>query len=555
MPKMIFIVWCIYIFFNSFLIHDFNIRHCYLIICFLLFLSLTVIFSKHLFHVYIIYRIISAIALCESFVCITQQIGAIQSLNHFFRVTGTQNNPNTTAMFLALSVPATYFLVLREKKRLQILAITALLITFIALFTLKCRTALLGTVIASAILLGHYFNVLSYFKSKRNRISGILIILLSIGITIPIISKTYHFKEASADTRITVWKIALQMVDQKPLIGYGYGHFEKDYNLFRVKLARHTRDVIITRAGYVNMAYNELIENAIEGGIIGGLLFLGVLVSLLVIGYNSNYSNHINVSKRVNTWNKVKFVPAAAIVTFAVMSMVNFTIQAISVMCLFILYAAILTTTSQMQQRTNKPIVEPCTFLISRKIMTLFIGLIMIVLSSYLTISQISYMSGHLAFKRAMQLFQNGDKISALQKMQQLEDQLKRSDLYYQQYGWKLVHAGKYSEAFVKLNKATGFTTNANLYLNLAYCCSKLGYCYQAIQYYNLDIQIEPVKFTPRYRLMKLYEQLGDTINMIQTAMEIVDLKLKVPSREITFYKNEAMKMIRQNKKIKYSIY
>jgi hypothetical protein len=37
----------------------------------------------------------------------------------------------------------------------------------------------------------------------------------------------------SADARVVVWKISAEMIIQRPLLGYGYGSFERNYSLFQ----------------------------------------------------------------------------------------------------------------------------------------------------------------------------------------------------------------------------------------------------------------------------------------------------------------------------------
>ena len=75
----------------------------------------------------------------------------------------------------------------------------------------------------------------------------------------------------------------MQAIAEKPILGSGYGQFEHDYNLAQAHYfatGKATQQEIYN-ASYVHMSYNEFLENLFEGGIIGLVLFVGLLVALL----------------------------------------------------------------------------------------------------------------------------------------------------------------------------------------------------------------------------------------------------------------------------------
>jgi hypothetical protein len=53
-----------------------------------------------------------------------------------------------------------------------------------------------------------------------------------------------------------------------------------------------------------------------------------------------------------------------------------------------------------------------------------------------------------------------------------------------------------------------------------------------------------PNKFTPKYELLKLYQQQKDTANVKKTALEILDMHVKIPSAEVDRIKSEASLLI-----------
>jgi len=73
---------------------------------------------------------------------------------------------------------------------------------------------------------------------------------------------------STSDHRITIWKNALILFPNHPLLGYGYGTFS---------------EVIAPLYGRVQAAHNVLIQMLVEVGIIGALLFLGCSIALLIM--------------------------------------------------------------------------------------------------------------------------------------------------------------------------------------------------------------------------------------------------------------------------------
>lgn len=73
------------------------------------------------------------------------------------------------------------------------------------------------------------------------------------------------------------------MIAENPFKGYGYGLFERNYNLKQASyFANQTSSNTERRnASFVAMAYNDYLEQTIEGGILG-LLFYSDITKVFV---------------------------------------------------------------------------------------------------------------------------------------------------------------------------------------------------------------------------------------------------------------------------------
>ena len=81
--------------------------------------------------------------------------------------------------------------------------------------------------------------------------------------------------------RLKYWKIALNLIAKKPLQGYGLRTYRKEV-YFEQALINQKEKGNFLRPGYYQTpqpreCHNDFIENFVEGGIVGGLLFLSII--------------------------------------------------------------------------------------------------------------------------------------------------------------------------------------------------------------------------------------------------------------------------------------
>jgi len=103
-----------------------------------------------------------------------------------------------------------------------------------------------------------------------------------------------------------------------------------------------------------------------------------------------------------------------------------------------------------------------------------------------------------------------------------------------------------YPLALKNLTKATNFTSDPDLYLDMGKCQQALMQPEEAKKAYQLAMFMVPTRFIPRYMLMELYRQKNDTINSLLMGRSILQIKPKVPSQEVDFYKKEARKLVQE---------
>lgn len=514
----------------------------YIVVLYFLLLKATTLFSTPNFKFELFFVSIAVIASVESVYCITQFLGGFKSQSRLFAVTGSWNNPNVTAIFLALTVPV--FLHLFQGKYKKIV-LTGFLSILISLLLLKCRAAFIGTVLSIIVFYGLEYQFINWFKNKKNSTSAKAILILGLLIIIPIGSQLYNAKKASADGRKFIWKVSAIMASEKPVTGYGYGFFEKEYNLYQVNYIQNGKATTeeLANAGPVIMPHNELLQNAVEGGIIGLILISLFFGSLLfaVKQKNRTNQNELNFEAISQAKNSYFHLAYAGVVAFIGMSMVNSTIQIVPIMCLLIIYAAIVCSTLD-------PIELPrfLSFIKRSKVFSFASKIVITTISLYLLYLLFGIATADRQNKKAKFLNEAGHYGQALQIMPDLEPYLKEDSHYWENYGRIYFKTQKFQEAIICFKKAQALSTLPEIYIGAGMSYEKLHQYPKAIQQYETLIGLYPSKFLYRMMLLEIYLKNKKSSKAIALAQEIILLKPKIPSEKVDRYKNICRSLLKQ---------
>lgn len=535
-PLLLFGLWCLYVLVHYFTNTGTLVFTIYSVALFFLLLKSTTLFSTPNFKFNLFFISIAGIATVESLYCIAQFLGWFKSQSKFFAVTGSWNNPNVTAIFLALTVPVFLFLFQGKYKKI---VLTGFLSLLIALLLLKCRAAFIGTVLSIIVFYGLEYQFINWSKNKKNSTSAKALLILGLLIIIPLSSQLYNAKKASADGRKFIWKVAATMATEKPVTGYGYGSFEKEYNLYQVNFIQNGKATTeeLANAGPVIMPHNEIIQNAVEGGSLGLVLILLFFGSLLSSVKKQKKTEIKEVNPGTGTAtamkNSVFHLAYAGVVAFIGMSMVNSTIQIVPIMCLLIIYAAIVCSTLD-------PIELPrfLSFIERSKAFSIASKTIIIAISLYLLYLLFGMATADRKNKEAKLLKEAGHYEQALQIMPDLEPYLKEDSHYWDNYGRIYFKTQKFYEAISCFKKAQTLSTLPEIYIGTGMSYGKLHQYPKAIQQYEILVALYPSKFSYRMKLLETYLKNKDTPKAIALAQQIIQLKPKIPSEKVDQYKN-----------------
>ncbi|MCS2622702.1 O-antigen ligase family protein [Bacteroides ovatus] len=207
----------------------------------------------------------------QSLVGFLQYGGALKSSGENFVLTGCFGNPGPLGGYLAVSlVSAIYLLMQKKGLAWRIIGIILSLLVGVMLVCSDSRAGWLAALVPGLYLLYkvRLFDIKN--RTSKNVLCTALIILCII-----IVAALYQYKKKSADVRLLIWTVGVEMLAEAPLCGHGTGSFAKEYMEYQARyFERHPDSVYASLSDNNTQAFNELLTVLCEQGVIGGLLIL-----------------------------------------------------------------------------------------------------------------------------------------------------------------------------------------------------------------------------------------------------------------------------------------
>lgn len=201
---------------------------------------------------------------------------------------GMFQQPNLQASLMATGVILSVYLLSTPDFRarptwIKALPLLCLLLSTFVLMSAGSRVGLLGGVGSLVLILLSRFSLL---KLRRGWVLGMFVAIIFGGSAGVIIndgalhaySKMEQLGEQGKDVRKDVYRISWEVIKDKPLLGHGIGSFQRVFHEKAAEYQSKTGSVGIT--GSFSHPHNELFLWGIEGGAVGLLAFLVVIIAV-----------------------------------------------------------------------------------------------------------------------------------------------------------------------------------------------------------------------------------------------------------------------------------
>jgi O-antigen ligase len=176
---------------------------------------------------------------------------------HNDRLASTMGGPPILGLYLALLIPLALSFFLKESagRRKKIYLFYSAFFFLIILLT-QSRGVLIG------LLAGFLFFIMSYSKSKLwLKISGCFLILL-------LLAGIYALRPVNIQDRVSVWKISLEAVKEKPLLGYGPENFSIAFDKY------YNNSLPGLNGQWFDRAHNIIFDLAVPFGVIFLIIYI-----------------------------------------------------------------------------------------------------------------------------------------------------------------------------------------------------------------------------------------------------------------------------------------
>ncbi|MGN7990070.1 O-antigen ligase family protein [Pedobacter sp. 22226] len=446
-------------------------------------------------------------------------------MGHPYYFNGLLGNSGIMAGFLVVSIPLALSLLGSAKEYFYL----PLFYSCFALATVivsGSRTALAALV----------FTILFCFLFLLNKMPRLKNIIIAGTCFLIFVVAMYAIRPGSFNGRLLIWKVGSYMVDADIFIGKGLGFVEKKYNGFQEiyfsSAIRSQEEKLL--AGDTHSLFNEPYRILIESGITG-LLFFGYLIAMLFkVSLNKDFSN-----------NKV-FLFGVALAILIVFGLCSYPFQTIPVSLLFFTISAVISSVAPESFRQRFVFGK-----VRLKKMLFALPLITVLLMSKWIYERFSGLKQWQLLKKGAWEYNEAYAWGAYQK---LEQTLANESLFLSDYGLSLQHHSYYQEAQPLLNRAVVLSPSAYNYIQAAYNYTLIDKKDTAEIYYKKAINAFPKMFTAKYAMFQLYIEWGRQQQAKELALDILNSPIKVPSKEVTQIRAEALLYLKRTNALKYTL-
>lgn len=448
-----------------------------------------------------------------------QYLKVLPSNHIYLDISGPYGNPTVYAGMLCLlmSVPVTVLSYFRKKKfssHWYFLSISVCLFALPALYFTHCRSAWV------AFLFSIGYTVYRRFSLSFQWVIYSLFFLVLLGFLL------YLYKPDSAQGRILIWKVTVQMIKEKPVFGFGPDGFTAEYMNYQgdyLKMQGSTRDKQL--ADNNHYVYNEPLRWLVEYGLIGLLLYIAIVY--VIFSYKA---------QRINS-----FAAKLMCITGLIWGLFSYPDQAYPVM---VIMAIILAEMSNCQRTYT---VDVFSHWYAYQRVTIFI---IIAVQSFLLVHM--YCHHRELFQIVQQANTHKPKETIL-KLSGLEIVMKNERIFWMYYCHTLDQSRQDAVLLKKISHWEHLYPNTHTYVLKGEAMQRIGRIKEAEEAFWIAHYMTPSRQTARYKLALLYQKQGFISEAVRLAYEILTEKVKVYGFE-TYKMHRELRRIFENQLNNYSL-
>ena len=418
-------------------------------------------------------------------------------------VTGSFDNPAGFAACLCAGLPFAYpFL---KSKRMKIrriaYALTGSMIAAICLS--QSRSGIFSMLIVAGIVSLPSFPSVKY---KKIALTALLLILLAGG---------YLLKKDSANGRLLIWRCTCEMIKERPFTGWGKEGFTAHYMDYQANdFQANPQSRFAMLADNVSHPFNEYLHVCLSGGIPLLILLAGIGLFLLFC-YRRNPS-----------WNgKAALLSLISIGLFSFFSY-PFSYPFTGIIVLFGCFV----------------LIRQARFRIRVSGRTRTAGAICLAGFAFIILyNQVHRIQAERKWKNISDMALHGKGKEVFPLYEQLKTPLGENPFFLYNYAAELYMEEQYEACLSVLKECRRHWADYDLEILFGETYYAQEQYAKAIEHFQTAAYMCPAKFTPPYRMYRVYKEMERKEKADSLAREILRKEIKIPSREIDRIKTELM--------------
>lgn len=429
--------------------------------------------------------------------CFLQIVG-LATNNTPFRAVADFDNPTGVATFLCLTFP---FSILALGRRWRIMLITLVyLLNSIVLFLIQSRSGL--TAITLTLLIG----AIIFLKKHKYKNHKIAIVISIVTATIGLLFLSYK-KQASTNGRMVIYKTCMNMLADRPSIGYGPGVFDKHYMEYQAKyLETVENEDIRMLSDNISHPLSEYLLIAVNYGIAGVIIVLTILiVSILWV---------LKIKGPVHTFLLMMLC------TIGILSLFSYPFR-YPITIVTLLYCGSLVFKKCSNDCIIRYKITSLSFLLAVSIIT-----IVLVIRYYVAL---------VAWNRMIEGFaqDNLEKSSLQHVIKTTADCVfKNNARYLYSRAVTYYNINDYTASLIDAKNSADILSCYDTELLLGSIYNNIGEYTEAQRHYKEASEMCPSRITPLYCLFRLYEQQHDTTLMLEYGGKLLSKPVKISSHD-----------------------
>lgn len=480
--------------------------------------------------------VVSVVGICSSeiYIGLSQLLGYRSSNHYLYAVTGSFQNPGPYGGFLAVCISLLVAYSIKKNVSNEHRLISILLNRITLIITTIAVIVLPTTQSRSAILALGCGMILLAFGTERIRVKikpflkryGLW---LTLGLAI-IGTGAYLFKKPSADGRLFMDKICIKAMCENGWKGAGIGHFGGAYgkaqaSYFKKQIEEKGKDDLDWRAinehdrmtaDCPDNAFNEYLFIGVEAGPITMLLFIGIIISAIIISF-----------KRGTIW-------CYGMTAFAVFALFSYPLHVKQFQIIFPIILAACVSDRQQNAEDQSGDKEESFFKNKYNLAGIITMVVFLLSLSTFIIVKLPevrlYKQSEAAWKKAERWHKMEYYEYAVEDCDTLFPYMKHDYRFLFAYGQSLNKTGNYEKSDSILKMGTEISSDPMFWNVMGNNSLAKGNYREAEERYKQAFYMVPNRIYPLFLLTKLLDEENDSVRFTEMAEKVQSFSSKIKS-------------------------